>query len=133
MRLPLALQRLQPAAVETRAVAFLSLLPLLFILLWGCHAEMDSATIVVTHMEMLKNQSLMWGPYNPSLYFGMRPRIPDSLFTGMLWSRVEDFQSPTQSMSPLLPPLYIYIYFNSISYLFYICLREREEREGFLL
>ena len=39
------------------------------------------------------NDSLLWGPYRPNLYFGVRPRLPQSLTTGLLWSRVEDFQS----------------------------------------
>lgn len=37
------------------------------------------------------NESLLWGPYKPNLYFGVRPRIPKSLATGLLWARVEDF------------------------------------------
>jgi mannosyl-oligosaccharide glucosidase len=38
------------------------------------------------------NSSLLWGPYRPNLYFGLRPRIPDSLLTSLLWVRVEDFE-----------------------------------------
>lgn len=37
------------------------------------------------------NESLLWGPYKPNLYFGLRPRIPKSLTAGLLWARVEDF------------------------------------------
>ncbi|KAF2765073.1 putative alpha glucoside I/Mannosyl oligosaccharide glucosidase [Teratosphaeria nubilosa] len=37
------------------------------------------------------NDSLLWGPYRPNLYFGVRPRLPKSLTTGLLWGRVEDF------------------------------------------
>lgn len=39
------------------------------------------------------NDSLLWGPYRSNLYFGVRPRIPRSLLTGLLWAKVEDFQS----------------------------------------
>lgn len=39
------------------------------------------------------NDSLLWGPYRPNLYFGVRPRLPKSITTGLLWSRVEDFVS----------------------------------------
>ncbi|PSK45137.1 hypothetical protein B9Z65_2277 [Elsinoe australis] len=39
------------------------------------------------------NESLLWGAYRPNLYFGIRPRLPKSLMTGLLWARVEDFQS----------------------------------------
>lgn len=36
------------------------------------------------------NDSLLWGPYKPNLYFGVRPRIPKSLSVSLMWSRVED-------------------------------------------
>lgn len=37
------------------------------------------------------NDSLLWGPYRSNLYFGVRPRLPKSITTGLLWSRVEDY------------------------------------------
>lgn len=37
------------------------------------------------------NDSLLWGPYRPNLYFGIRPRQPSSLISGLMWGRVEDF------------------------------------------
>ena len=37
------------------------------------------------------NDSLLWGPYRPNLYFGLRPTLPKSLTTGLLWARAEDF------------------------------------------
>lgn len=39
------------------------------------------------------NESLLWGPYKSNLYFGVRPRIPKSLTTSLMWARVEDFTS----------------------------------------
>lgn len=39
------------------------------------------------------NSSLLWGPYRPNLYFGLRARLPKSLSTALLWSRVEDYKS----------------------------------------
>lgn len=39
------------------------------------------------------NDSLLWGPYRPNLYFGVRPRLPKSITTSLLWGRVEDFTS----------------------------------------
>jgi mannosyl-oligosaccharide glucosidase len=39
------------------------------------------------------NDSLLWGPYRPNLYFGLRPRVPNSILTGLLWGRVEDYNS----------------------------------------
>lgn len=40
-----------------------------------------------------EDKSLLWGPYRPNLYFGMRPRIPQSLMTGLLWFGTHDYQS----------------------------------------
>lgn len=44
------------------------------------------------------NDSLLWGPYRPNLYFGIRPRLPNSLSTGLLWGRVEDYQKVSQNV-----------------------------------
>lgn len=43
------------------------------------------------------NDSLLWGPYRPNLYFGVRPRIPKGITTGLLWTRVEDFGEAIQN------------------------------------
>ncbi|KAG8531945.1 uncharacterized protein KY384_003581 [Bacidia gigantensis] len=45
----------------------------------------------------LSNETLLWGPYRPNLYFGVRPRIPKSLTTGLLWAKVDNFQDVQQS------------------------------------
>ncbi|KAM0753058.1 glycoside hydrolase [Meredithblackwellia eburnea MCA 4105] len=42
------------------------------------------------------NQSLLWGPYRPNLYFGLRPRIPNSLMTGIMWWGAHDYRSYNQ-------------------------------------
>ncbi|KAF9484872.1 glycoside hydrolase [Pholiota conissans] len=39
------------------------------------------------------NNTLLWGAYRPNLYFGLRPRIPQSLMTGLMWFGTEDYQS----------------------------------------
>jgi mannosyl-oligosaccharide glucosidase len=36
------------------------------------------------------DKSLLWGPYRPNLYFGIRPRIPTGPIFGLLWGSVED-------------------------------------------
>ncbi|PFH52391.1 glycoside hydrolase family 63 protein [Amanita thiersii Skay4041] len=43
------------------------------------------------------NDTLLWGPYRPNLYFGLRPRIPQSLMTGLIWFGTQDFQSVTRA------------------------------------
>ena len=49
------------------------------------------------------NDSLLWGPYRPNLYFGVRPRIPKSFSANLQWAHVGDFQAVQHSASPLLP------------------------------
>ena len=56
----------------------------------GAHAQ-------VAEIEKASNDSLLWGPYKPNLYFGVRPRIPKSLTGGLLWTRVEDYQNVQNS------------------------------------
>ncbi|KAF2642248.1 glycoside hydrolase [Massarina eburnea CBS 473.64] len=34
------------------------------------------------------NASLLWGPYRPNLYLGIRPRVPDSLLMGLMWGKL---------------------------------------------
>lgn len=75
------------------------LLTLFLTLLPQAGAEVDAAAAVV-EIEKASNDSLLWGPYRPNLYFGVRPRIPKSLLTGLLWARVEDFQSVQHGAFP---------------------------------
>jgi len=57
----------------------------------------------------VSNESLLWGPYRPNVYFGVKPRIPKSLTTGLLWAKVDDYQTVQHSkrrmlsLKPLLP------------------------------
>ena len=39
------------------------------------------------------NDTLIWGPYRPNLYFGLRPRLPQSLMTGLMWFGTHDYAS----------------------------------------
>ncbi|EJD02084.1 glycoside hydrolase family 63 protein [Fomitiporia mediterranea MF3/22] len=39
------------------------------------------------------SQDLLWGTYRPNLYFGLRPRLPQSLLTGLIWYGTQDFRS----------------------------------------
>ncbi|KAK4164913.1 putative mannosyl-oligosaccharide glucosidase [Cladorrhinum sp. PSN259] len=51
----------------------------------------ENESILHTEIGRQSNQSLLWGPYRPNLYFGVRPRIPKSLMTGLLWGKVESY------------------------------------------
>ena len=66
-----------------------------FLFLIGVVLAADQA--VLSQNAKLSNESLLWGPYRPNLYFGIRPRIPKSLMTGLLWSRVDDFEGVNTS------------------------------------
>jgi hypothetical protein len=37
----------------------------------------------------LHNASLLWGPYRPNLYLGIRPRVPESLLMGLMWGKLD--------------------------------------------
>ena len=43
------------------------------------------------------NGSLLWGPYKPNLYFGVRPRLPKSLTAGLIWAKVDSYEGIQQS------------------------------------
>ena len=55
------------------------------------------ATAQLSSIEKATNDSLLWGPYKPNLYFGVGPRIPKSLTGGLLWTRVEDYTTVQNS------------------------------------
>jgi mannosyl-oligosaccharide glucosidase len=54
----------------------------------------------VLHSEIgrLNNQSLLWGPYRPNLYFGVRPRLPLGIATALSWVRVDNYVDVQGSM-----------------------------------
>lgn len=57
--------------------------------------SVEDEAILTNEIARQNNQSLLWGPYRPNLYFGVRPRIPKSLMTGLMWGKVDtyaDFQ-----------------------------------------
>lgn len=61
-----------------------------------------NALDALTENARLSNDSLVWGPYRPNLYFGVRPRIPKSLTTGLLWAKVDNFESVQHSRTHLI-------------------------------
>lgn len=55
----------------------------------------DSANVTqspeVIAAQQLAASSLLWGTYRPQIYFGMRPRLPNSLLTGLAWVGLQDY------------------------------------------
>jgi len=70
---------------------------LLSVVLELCISFGDAQQEVLSQNRKRSNESLLWGPYRPNLYFGVRPRIPKSLTTGLLWARTDDFEKVQHS------------------------------------
>ena len=58
----------------------------------------DDASILYKEIARASNDSLLWGPYRPNVYFGVRPRIPKSLQSGLMWAKVDNYQEVQNSM-----------------------------------
>ena len=85
---------LPPAMLQPwRLSAFGILLSLVYVVLGE-----DASQHVLSENAKASNDSLLWGPYRPNLYFGVRPRIPKSLMTGLIWAKVDSFQGVQNSM-----------------------------------
>lgn len=67
-----------------------------FALVASVHAA-DDVDILYKEVTKQQDESLLWGPYRPNLYFGVRPRIPKSFMGGLMWSRVDNFQDVQNS------------------------------------
>ena len=70
-----------------------ALLTILSCLLALAQASDGDASVLIKEIGRTSNQSLLWGPYRPNLYFGVRPRIPKSLTTGLMWAKADDYQT----------------------------------------
>ncbi|KAG2418827.1 hypothetical protein HFD88_001928 [Aspergillus terreus] len=57
----------------------------------------DDLSVLSKEFARANNQSLLWGPFKPNLYFGVRPRIPNSLFAGLMWAKVDDYNTAQQN------------------------------------
>jgi mannosyl-oligosaccharide glucosidase len=71
---------------------------LLNVLSTGVLAIGDGESILISEIGRMNNESLLWGPYRPNLYFGVRPRIPKSLMTGLMWGKIETYNDFQNSM-----------------------------------
>lgn len=62
------------------------------VLALGASAAADEQSVLTSEIGRQNNDSLLWGPYKPNLYFGVRPRLPEGLWTGLMWGGVNTFQ-----------------------------------------
>ncbi|PGH09954.1 hypothetical protein AJ79_05570 [Helicocarpus griseus UAMH5409] len=60
-------------------------------------AASDDVPILAKEVGRASNESLLWGPYRPNLYFGLRPRIPKSLVMGLMWAKLDDYGTAQQN------------------------------------
>ncbi|KAF4221403.1 hypothetical protein CNMCM8980_003465 [Aspergillus fumigatiaffinis] len=51
----------------------------------------DDLSVLTTETAKANNDSLLWGPYKSNLYFGVRPRIANSLSAGLMWAKVDNY------------------------------------------
>ena len=84
---------MKPRALLSLAAQCLALLPAI------ASAELTDPDLF--EIEKANNASLLWGPYRPNLYFGVRPRIPKSLMTGLMWAAVEGYEGVQESKREL--------------------------------
>lgn len=56
---------------------------------FGLASAADAQSTITTEIDHMNNQSLLWGPYKPNLYFGVRPRLPEGLWTGLMWGKID--------------------------------------------
>ncbi len=85
------ISRLKMAVVSVR-LSVVSLVAFVLSLTATCSRAADDASILISEIGRASNESLLWGPYKPNLYFGVRPRIPKSLAAGLLWAKVDNFE-----------------------------------------
>lgn len=60
----------------------------------------NDVSVLAKEAARANNQSLLWGPYKPNLYFGVHPRIPNSLSAGLMWAKVDDYATAQSSTCP---------------------------------
>lgn len=93
-------QRAVSSALHSRSTMIrLCLTSTLAVLFCWLQLALGADQVVLSENAKLSNETLLWGPYRPNLYFGVRPRIPKSLTTGLLWAKVDSFQDVQNSMS----------------------------------
>lgn len=68
-------------------------------MLFAAGATADDVSILYNEVAKSANQSLLWGPYRPNLYFGVRPRLHKSFMGGLMWANVDGAQDIQHSMS----------------------------------
>ncbi|KAK5723472.1 Processing alpha glucosidase I [Elasticomyces elasticus] len=61
---------------------------LLLLLILFCN--FTAALPALEHASPSSHASLLWGPYRPGIYLGIRPRLPETLLMGVMWTNADD-------------------------------------------
>jgi mannosyl-oligosaccharide glucosidase len=60
-------------------------------ILVACCALVAPAFSKTIDSSLYSNEApLLWGPYRPNLYLGIRPRVPESLVVGLMWGKLDE-------------------------------------------
>lgn len=67
----------------------------------------DDRRLTPLARQQQDDPALLWSTYAPQLYFAVRPRLPKSLVSGLMWFGLNDWEGIQRpSLSSLrLPPL----------------------------
>jgi mannosyl-oligosaccharide glucosidase len=57
-------------------------------LLYAILTLLPPVVVAADDAAAANNASLLWGPYRPNLYLGIRPRVPESLLMGLMWGKL---------------------------------------------
>lgn len=64
----------------------------------------NDVSVLIKEAARANNESLLWGPYKPNLYFGVRPRIGNSLSAGLMWARLDNLEGVQNSTYSMVSP-----------------------------
>lgn len=81
------------SSIQTLVAAFLGLVALVFANQVQFDLSPDTPKVdnsTQSHYDKLSLESLFWGPYRSGNYLGIRPRLPFSLMSGLLWFNVDE-------------------------------------------
>jgi len=62
--------------------------------------ELNSSTIA-----FVEDPALLWSTYTPQLYFGIKPRLPKSITSGLLWFGLNDWEGLQRELASTPSPL----------------------------
>lgn len=90
------------AAPRAPVLRFLSaVFAVLAVVVTTATATQDGESILRNEFSRASNETLLWGPYRPNLYFGVKPRVPESFISGLMWSSVNDYKAFQESWCTL--------------------------------